>query len=117
MPLCGSQCLRVKLMQWSVLGYQTPHGDQYKKYKNNIVDLGPNLKGVKLGLAVPTYMKNVNRIEDLTDQADKKITGIEPGAGIMKAANKALKSYSNSIRLEIGFCFDRCNDNSFGSSI
>ena len=71
------------------------HGDQYKKYKNNIVDLGPNLKGVKLGLAVPTYMKNVNRIEDLTDQADKKITGIEPGAGIMKAANKALKSYSN----------------------
>ncbi|EHJ52024.1 ABC transporter permease/substrate binding protein [Streptococcus macacae] len=71
------------------------HGDQYKKYKKDIVDLGQNLKGVKLGLAVPTYMKNVNSIEDLSDQAGKKITGIEPGAGIMKAANKALKSYSN----------------------
>lgn len=71
------------------------HGDQYKKYKSNIVDLGPNLKGVKLGLAVPTYMTDVNRIEDLSNQADKKITGIEPGAGIMKAAQKAQKSYSN----------------------
>lgn len=64
------------------------HGDQYKKYKSNIVDLGPNLKGVKLGLAVPTYMTDVNSIEDLSNQADKKITGIEPGAGIMKAAQK-----------------------------
>ncbi|MGT2636681.1 ABC transporter permease/substrate binding protein [Streptococcus ratti] len=71
------------------------HGDQYKKYKSNIVDLGPNLKGVKLGLAVPTYMTDVNSIEDLSNQADKKITGIEPGAGIMKAAQKAQKSYSN----------------------
>ncbi|MGT2924193.1 ABC transporter permease/substrate binding protein [Streptococcus caviae] len=71
------------------------HADQYKKYKQDIVDLGANLKGVRLGLAVPTYMKDVNSIEDLSDQADKKITGIEPGAGIMKAAQKAQKSYSN----------------------
>ena len=71
------------------------HADQYKKYKQDVVDLGSNLKGVKLGLAVPTYMKDVNSIEDLNNQADEKITGIEPGAGIMKAANKAKKAYSS----------------------
>ncbi|EIM1322286.1 glycine/betaine ABC transporter, partial [Listeria monocytogenes] len=28
-------------------------------------DLGPNLKGAKIGLAVPKYMTNINSIEDL----------------------------------------------------
>lgn len=70
------------------------HADQYKKYKQDLVNLGPNLKGVKLGLAVPSYM-SVDSIDDLSNQADKKITGIEPGAGIMKAAENALKDYSN----------------------
>ncbi|MGV3163079.1 ABC transporter permease/substrate binding protein [Streptococcus hyovaginalis] len=70
------------------------HGDQYAKYKDQLVDLGPNLEGTKLGLVVPSYM-DVNSIEDLSDQAGKTITGIEPGAGIMDAAEAALKDYSN----------------------
>lgn len=36
----------------------------YDKYKENLIDLGPNLKGTKLGLAVPTYM-DIDSIEDL----------------------------------------------------
>lgn len=52
------------------------HGQQYQKYKSKLDDLGPNLKGTKLGLAVPTYMTDVNSIEDLTSQADQRITGI-----------------------------------------
>lgn len=71
------------------------HGQQYQKYKSKLDDLGPNLKGTKLGLAVPTYMTDVNSIEDLTSQADQRITGIEPGAGIMTAAKNALKDYDN----------------------
>lgn len=71
------------------------HGQQYQKYKSKLDDLGPNLKGTKLGLAVPTYMTDVNSIEDLTSQADQRITGIEPGAGIMAAAKKTLKEYRN----------------------
>lgn len=71
------------------------HGQQYQKYKSKLDDLGPNLKGTKLGLAVPTYMTDVNSIEDLTSQADQRITGIEPGAGIMAAAKKTLKEYHN----------------------
>ncbi|HID3303386.1 TPA: ABC transporter permease/substrate binding protein [Streptococcus pyogenes] len=71
------------------------HGQQYQKYKSKLDDLGPNLKGTKLGLAVPKYMTDVNSIEDLSKQAVQKITGIEPGAGIMAAAKKTLKEYHN----------------------
>lgn len=42
----------------------TTHADYYKKLGSTVEDLGPNLEGTKLGLAVPTYM-NINSIEDL----------------------------------------------------
>ncbi|MGT2887963.1 ABC transporter permease/substrate binding protein [Streptococcus didelphis] len=71
------------------------HGQQYKKYKSKLDDLGVNMKGTKLGLVVPKYMTNVNSIEDLSDQAKKKIIGIEPGAGIMTAAKQATTDYAN----------------------
>ncbi|OTN89893.1 glycine betaine/L-proline ABC transporter glycine betaine/L-proline-binding/permease [Enterococcus sp. 7E2_DIV0204] len=70
------------------------HGEQYKQYKDKVDDLGENLKGAKLGIVVPQYM-DVNSIEDLKDQAGKKITGIEPGAGVVAAAEKTQKAYSN----------------------
>lgn len=37
----------------------------YEDYKDDIEDLGINLEGAKLGLVVPTYMENINSIEDL----------------------------------------------------
>ncbi|WP_077622603.1 glycine betaine ABC transporter substrate-binding protein [Sediminibacillus massiliensis] len=40
------------------------HGDFYKKYEEDFVDLGENLKGAKIGLVVPTYM-DIESIEDL----------------------------------------------------
>lgn len=42
----------------------TTHLEYYNTYKNNIVDLGPNLKGTKLGLVVPDYVE-IHSIEDL----------------------------------------------------
>lgn len=71
------------------------HGKQYEKYKSKLDDLGPNLKGTKLGLVVPSYMTTVNSIEDLSKEAQQKITGIEPGAGIMSAAKQSQKDYAN----------------------
>ena len=70
------------------------HGSQYAQYKDQINDIGANLTGAKVGLAVPSYM-DVNSIADLTDQADKKITGIEPGAGVVNAAENTVKQYDN----------------------
>jgi len=40
-------------------------GKYYKDYKGQFEDLGVNLKGARVGLAVPTYMTSVNSIEDL----------------------------------------------------
>lgn len=71
------------------------HASQYEKYKDDLDELGENLAGAKIGLVVPSYMTDINSIEDLTDQANKQITGIEPGAGIMGATEKALTEYEN----------------------
>ncbi|TFB22089.1 glycine/betaine ABC transporter [Filobacillus milosensis] len=40
------------------------HKDFYNKVKNDIVDLGPNLEGAKIGVVVPGYM-DISSIEDL----------------------------------------------------
>lgn len=71
------------------------HGEQYEAYKDDIVDLGENLSGAKIGLVVPEYMENVDSIEDLNKHANMQITGIESGAGVMQATERALKEYEN----------------------
>lgn len=70
------------------------HGKQYEEYKDQVDDLGANLEGARIGLVVPEYM-DVNSIEDLSDEADKNITGIEAGAGVVGAAERALEDYDN----------------------
>lgn len=40
-------------------------GKFYADYKGKFDDLGANLEGAQVGLAVPTYMTNINSIEDL----------------------------------------------------
>jgi glycine betaine/proline transport system substrate-binding protein len=42
----------------------TAHEDYYAKYEGKFKDLGPNLKGTKLGIVVPSYM-DIDSIEDL----------------------------------------------------
>lgn len=70
------------------------HASQYEKYKDDLDELGENLSGAKIGLVVPSYMK-VNSIEDLTNEADHTITGVEPGAGITAATENAIEEYDN----------------------
>lgn len=41
------------------------HADYWDKYGDSLDDLGANMINVKSGLAVPTYMEDVNSIEDL----------------------------------------------------
>ncbi|HLR89088.1 MAG TPA: glycine betaine ABC transporter substrate-binding protein [Atopostipes sp.] len=40
------------------------HEDLYEEYKDQMVDLGANLEGAKIGLVVPSYM-DIDSIEDL----------------------------------------------------
>ncbi|MEK4514019.1 glycine betaine ABC transporter substrate-binding protein [Paenibacillus sp. FSL H8-0122] len=76
------------------------HASYLEKYGKDIEDAGVNLDGTKTGLAVPAYME-INSIEDLNNAEvaatlDKRIIGIEPGAGIMTATEKALEAYGLS---------------------
>lgn len=40
------------------------HGEMFEQYGDQMIDLGPNLEGAKIGLVVPTYM-DIDSIEDL----------------------------------------------------
>ncbi|TEB08552.1 Glycine betaine/carnitine transport binding protein GbuC precursor [Pelotomaculum schinkii] len=78
------------------------HKDYYANVKDKIEDLGPNLEGAKIGLVVPAYV-TINSIEELNSVKDKfagKITGIEPGAGIMIATETAIKDYDLNYELQ-----------------
>jgi len=73
------------------------HASYLEQYGDRIDDLGPNLTGTKIGLAVPTYM-DIDSIEDLADpdvaaSIGGQIVGIEPGAGIMMATERAIEEY------------------------
>ncbi|WP_077297210.1 glycine betaine ABC transporter substrate-binding protein [Virgibacillus pantothenticus] len=70
------------------------HKSQYEQYGDKVVELGVNLEGAKIGLVVPEYM-DVDSIEDLDKQAGQNITGIEPGAGVVAASEKAVEDYEN----------------------
>lgn len=79
------------------------HASYMEQYGDKLVDLGPNLNGTKIGLTVPAYM-DINSIEDLADadvaaSLDGQIVGIEPGAGIMMATEKAIAEYGLDINL------------------
>lgn len=72
------------------------HEAQFAEYGDQMIDLGPNLEGAKIGMVVPEYM-DVNSIEDLTDEAGQTVTGIEPGAGVVAASERAVEEYDNLV--------------------
>ncbi|WP_194421173.1 glycine betaine ABC transporter substrate-binding protein [Microbacterium abyssi] len=66
---------------------EVTHAAYMEQYGDDLEDLGAYYEGAVLTLAVPTYMDDVNSIEDLKGQADRfggQIVGIEPGAGLTK---------------------------------
>lgn len=84
----------------------TTHKDYYESLGDQIDDVGVNLDGTKLGLAVPQYSK-LNSIEDLQDKANaeavnKEIIGIDPGAGLQRLTEDVVKDYDLKVRLRDG---------------
>jgi glycine betaine/proline transport system substrate-binding protein len=77
------------------------HASYYKQLKDKVDLIGPNVKGAKIGWAVPKYTP-INSIEDLKTKAglvEGKVIGIDPGAGLMKASDKAIKEYGLPVKL------------------
>ncbi len=78
------------------------HADYYAKVKDNVENLGPIAHGARLGWAVPAYV-TIDSMTEINDHADKfggRITGIDPGAGLMRLSEKAVEEY-NMGRMEL----------------
>jgi len=67
----------------------------WEKYGDDIDLVRHNLDGAKCGLVVPDYVTidSIDEMNGVKDKFDKRITGIESGAGIMENTEKAIKSY------------------------
>src|SRR5699024_3469187 len=85
----------------NVTGVQTcalPIWEYWDKYEDDLTKVNEVLDQAPLSLTVPSYM-DVDSIEDLKDNkelgeaTDWKLTGIDPGAGIMNSAEKAMDEY------------------------
>lgn len=77
------------------------HKDYMEKLKDEVVNLGPNVEGAQIGWAVPKYMTQTS-IADLVGKEDAiggQVVGIDPGAGLMRASEKAIKDYGLKVNL------------------
>ena len=80
------------------------HAAYLEKLKDQVVDLGPNVTGAKIGWAVPAYVELAS-IEDLKGNEASvggKVIGIDPGAGLMRASEKAIQDYGLAVDLVEG---------------
>lgn len=78
------------------------HKAYYEKIWSKVLNVGPNLMGTKLGLAVPSYVP-VNTIAGLNKYAskfDNRIVGVGSGAGINEDTQQAIKKYGLKLRLQ-----------------
>lgn len=79
------------------------HADYFAKVKNRVETLGTVYDGAKLGWVVPASIpeSEISSIEDLKKpEVQKKLAGtvqgIDPGAGLTRLSEKALKDYGLS---------------------
>ncbi|QRK14115.1 glycine betaine ABC transporter substrate-binding protein [Archangium violaceum] len=77
------------------------HKDYLERFKDKVVDLGPNYEGARIGLVVPSYVKasSIEDLEGLKAELDGQIVGIDSGAGIMTTTEKAVSEYALGLKL------------------
>lgn len=71
------------------------HAAYLEQTEDDIINLGPNLEGAKIGWVVPEYVpvNSIAELNDYVDEFDGEITGIDPGAGLMAASEEAIEAY------------------------
>ncbi len=64
------------------------------EFSDQVVNLGPNYKGAKLGLVVPSYVAidSITELAASIDTFDGQIIGIDPGAGMMQQTEAAIQN-------------------------
>lgn len=80
------------------------HEDYMKKYGDDLVDLGMVYENAMLGLVVPSYVEidSIEQLNENKDLFDGEIVGIDAGAGLMSAAEKAVEEYNLDYNLLTG---------------
>ena len=75
------------------------HASYWEEYEDDVVKVNETVESAPLALTVPSYVEDVNTMEDLKnneefgDSVDWEILGIDPGAGIMQNTEEALEEY------------------------
>ncbi|GAA0490788.1 glycine betaine ABC transporter substrate-binding protein [Salinibacillus aidingensis] len=75
------------------------HQSYWEQYQDDVEVAGEFVAQAPLALTVPSYMEDVNSIEDLKgneelgEATEWQIIGIDPGAGIMQNTQTALEEY------------------------
>lgn len=87
------------------------HGNYYDAVKDKVEDLGPNLEGTQIGLAVPDFsskrqtadtgtrnesfvkLDSIDQLKGKSTEFGGSIIGIDPEAGIMLRTREAIKAY------------------------
>jgi glycine betaine/proline transport system substrate-binding protein len=80
------------------------HATYYARTRNQLLNLGPNMAGTRIGLVVPDYV-SIDAIDQLAAHADQvghRIVGIDPDAGEMAIARKAIDTYQLPLELVEG---------------
>ncbi len=80
------------------------HGDYLETYGEKMEELGVNYEGARIGLVVPEYVE-ADSIEELNNNVDAfggEIIGIDAGAGIMQATERAIEQYGLDFNLITG---------------
>jgi glycine betaine/proline transport system substrate-binding protein len=83
----------VMLMSW----LPGTHSDYMDKVQDDVVSLGILYDHARLGWVVPEYMDidsiNDLKSEEMADQLDGTITGIDPGAGLTRLSKETVEAY------------------------
>ncbi len=84
------------------------HADYFKRVEDKVETLGTVYDGAKLGWVVPAYIPEdaIGSIEDLKkDDVKSKlgatVQGIDPGAGLTRLSEEAIKEYNLDYKLQI----------------
>jgi len=77
------------------------HESYMDEYGDDLVEVATHFEGARIGLAVPTYMEDLNSVEDVDEFVDE-IEGIDSGAGVMEATDKAIETYGLDVDLQVG---------------
>src|SRR5699024_8522872 len=79
--------------------FPATHASYWEEYEDDLVRVNQTIDSAPLALTVPSYVEDVNTMEDLKDNeefgesVDWEIVGIDSGAGIMQNTEEALDEY------------------------